>query len=204
LGKAADITFSAADWPQTTRMAFGELAATFQTPGPNDAILFENRPAAFDARRRKRVLESEMGGRYRGDLADNGGVHGYSLAILTNYLSRGRFELSAHVMLPKKEIKTITVLIDGKPLSATYNANGMYLGFARPNEDNFPREGPHKVTVKAQTTTGVMMDQNWIYFYDSMIWSSQNLGLRSNKTLIKIGPFFWVVNNRAVFLPSLL
>ncbi|HBE76400.1 MAG TPA: hypothetical protein DDW65_01250 [Firmicutes bacterium] len=124
--------------------------------------------------------------------------------VLTNYLSRGRFELSAHVMLPKKEIKTITALIDGKPLSATYNANGIYLGFARPNEDNFPREGPHKVTVKAQTTTGVKMDQNWIYFYDSMIWSSQNLGLGSNKTLIKIGPFFWVVNNRSLFLSSLL
>jgi hypothetical protein len=60
------------------------------------------------------------------------------------------------------------------------------------------------VTVKAQTTTGVKMDQNWIYFYDSMIWSSQNLGLGSNKTLIKIGPFFWVVNNRSLFLSSLL
>jgi hypothetical protein len=120
--------------------------------------------------------------------------------LLINHSSEGRVELSAHVMLPKKEIKTITALIDGKRLSTTYNANGMYLGFARPNEDNFPLTGPHKVTIKAQTPTRVMMDQNWIYFHDSMIWSSQNLGLESNKTVIKIGPFFWVVNNRSIFL----
>ncbi len=116
--------------------------------------------------------------------------------LYINYFSPDRFELSARVMLPEEEIKTITALIDGKPISTTFNANGVYLGFVRSNEDSFPLAGPHKVTIKAQTTAGVLKNENWIYFHDSMIWCSQNLGLESNKTLIKIGPFFWVVNNR--------
>jgi hypothetical protein len=116
--------------------------------------------------------------------------------LVISYLSRDRLELSSRVMLPKNEFKTIAALIDGKRLSTTYNANGMYLGFVRFNKDKFPLAGPHQVTVKVQTPTGVKLDQHWIYFHDSMIWSSQNLGLESNKTVIKIGPFFWIVNNR--------
>lgn len=127
-------------------------------------------------------------------------VYAQSLPVnlVISYYPESRLDLSARINLPKKEIKAITVLIDGKQLTSTYNANAMYLGFANPTDNNFPLAGLHQVTVKVLTTTQMLTDEHWIYFYDSMIWSSQNLGLESNKTVIKTGPFFWIVNNRSM------
>lgn len=112
-----------------------------------------------------------------------------------NYPSPSKFEISAHVILPKKEIKATTLLIDDKQLFTTNNLNNIYFGYAKPIENYFPLKGPHKVTVKAFTTTGTIIDHNWIYFHDSMNWSNQSSGAENDKTVIKIGPFFWIINN---------
>jgi hypothetical protein len=109
-----------------------------------------------------------------------------------DYPSPGKFEISAHVFLPEKQIKTTTLLIDDKPLPTTYNLSDVYFGYAKPHENNFPRIGLHKVTVKALTTTGTIIDHNWIYFQDGMNWGSYYI---NDQTVIKIGPFFWIINN---------
>ncbi|HBE80656.1 MAG TPA: hypothetical protein DDW65_23150 [Firmicutes bacterium] len=105
------------------------------------------------------------------------------------------FEISAHVILPEKQIKKTTLLIDDKKLKTVYDLSSNYFGYAKPKGKNFPLIGPHKVTVKAITDDGTIVEQNWVYFHSCMNWTNLYSGIYNDKTVIKIGPYFWVLDN---------
>jgi beta-lactamase regulating signal transducer with metallopeptidase domain len=112
-----------------------------------------------------------------------------------SYYTEEKFAIYAYVRLPERRVKATTVLIDDKQLYTIYNLNNRFYGYAKAAEEHFPSVGPHKVTVKAITGNGVITEQNWIYFQNSMRWSNQNTSLQNDQTVIKIGPFFWIIPN---------
>ncbi len=112
-----------------------------------------------------------------------------------NYFTPHEFEISAHVIEAEGRILKTTLLIDDNPLPDAYNVNKVYFGYNKRNRDDFPQMGLHKVTVKTLTTTRTIINHHWIYFQDSMNWSNWCSGIENDKTVIKIGPFFWILNN---------